>query len=42
MKELPEKEVLAQLEEAYARATVARAQKLCIPCDVAHHLCVAD
>ena len=32
MKELPEKEVLAQLEEAYARATVAltRAQKLCI------------
>ena len=30
MKELPEKEVLAQLEEAYARATVAltRAQKL--------------
>ena len=25
MKELPEKEVLAQLEEAYARATVARA-----------------
>ena len=32
MRELPEKEVLAQLEEAYARATVAltRAQKLCI------------
>ena len=32
MKELPEKKVLAQLEEAYARATVAltRAQKLCI------------
>ena len=32
MKELPQKEVLAQLEEAYARATVAltRAQKLCI------------
>ena len=32
MKELSEKEVLAQLEEAYARATVAlaRAQKLCI------------
>ena len=32
MKELPEKEVLAQLEEACARATVAltRAQKLCI------------
>ena len=31
MKELPEKEVLAQLEEAYARATVVtRAQKLCI------------
>ena len=32
MKELPPKEVLAQLEEAYARATVAltRAQKLCI------------
>ena len=32
MKELPEKEVLAQLEEAYARATVAltRVQKLCI------------
>ena len=32
MKELPEKEVLAQLEEAYARATVAltRAQTLCI------------
>ena len=32
MKELPEKEVLAQLEEAFARATVAltRAQKLCI------------
>ena len=32
MKELPEKEILAQLEEAYARATVAltRAQKLCI------------
>ena len=32
VKELPEKEVLAQLEEAYARATVAltRAQKLCI------------
>ena len=32
MKELPEKEVLAQLEEAYARATVAltRAQKLCL------------
>ena len=32
MKELPEKEVLAQLEEAYARATVTltRAQKLCI------------
>ena len=32
MKELPEKEVLAQLEETYARATVAltRAQKLCI------------
>ena len=35
MKELPEKEVLAQLEEAYARATVAltRAQKLCIIMD---------
>ena len=32
MKELPHNEVLAQLEEAYARATVAltRAQKLCI------------
>ena len=32
MKELPQKEVLAQLEEAYARATVAltRVQKLCI------------
>ena len=32
MKELPEKEVLAQLEEAYAWATVAltRAQKLCV------------
>ena len=32
MKELPQKEVLAQLEEAYAGATVAltRAQKLCI------------
>ena len=32
MKELSEKEVLAQLQEAYARATVAltRAQKLCI------------
>ena len=32
MKELSENEVLAQLEEAYARATVAltRAQKLCI------------
>ena len=32
MKELPQKEVLAQLEKAYARATVAltRAQKLCI------------
>ena len=32
MKELPQKEVFAQLEEAYARATVAltRAQKLCI------------
>ena len=32
MKELPEKEVLAQLEEACARATVAlaRVQKLCI------------
>ena len=32
MKELPQKEVLSQLEEAYARATVAltRAQKLCI------------
>ena len=32
MKELPEKEVLAQLEEASAPATVAltRAQKLCI------------
>ena len=32
MKELPEKEVLAQLEEAYARATVTltRAQKLCV------------
>ena len=32
MKELSEKEVLAQLEEAYARATVALtlAQKLCI------------
>ena len=32
MKELPEKEVLAQLEEVYARATVAltRVQKLCI------------
>ena len=32
MKELPEKEVLAQLEEAYARATVTltQAQKLCI------------
>ena len=31
MKELPEKEVLAQLEEAYAHATVAltQAQKLC-------------
>ncbi len=32
MKQLPDKEVAAQLEEAYARATVAltRAQKLCI------------
>ena len=32
MKELPEKEVLAQLEKSYARATVAltRVQKLCI------------
>ena len=32
MRELPEKKVLAQLKEAYARATVAlaRAQKLCI------------
>ena len=32
MKELPQKEVLAQLEEVYARATAAltRAQKLCI------------
>ena len=35
MKELPQNEVLAQLEEAYARATVAltRAQKLCIIMD---------
>ena len=38
MKELPEKEVLAQLEKAYARATVAliRAQKLCIIMDPGH------